>query len=300
MNDITLFYQHVTVLDYAYFDKQRGAVGNSLVVDVEFVGTLDHEGVIYDFSHAKKKVKEIIDLECDHRFLVPKNLVEKTDDSFSVSQKYKNGKKIIYKAPEQAFCLIECNEINEGVISRYLEKIILKKMPREVLKINIFLKKEKQALKGDLFFHYTHGLKDHYGNCQRLLHGHRSTLEVLVDNSRDRVIEKDLVENFFQKSVHFIYWKNIKNKSEITSFLNDQLPEGKFNFDQEVTISYHSGQGAFELSLPLSDVYILQSETTVELLSLHFLKIVKDRVGSGIPAMVLMCEGIGKGAKSSA
>ena len=70
--NITLFYKHVTVLDYAYLDDHKGVVGDSLIVNVEFIGHTDEEGVVYDFSLAKNKVKEIIDRDCDHRLVVPK------------------------------------------------------------------------------------------------------------------------------------------------------------------------------------------------------------------------------------
>ena len=172
-------------------------------------------------------------------------------------------------------------------------------MPQEVSKIVINLNKEKAVLKDDIFFHYTHGLKSHYGNCQRLLHGHRSTIEIFLNNSRDRALEFEFVKKLFKKSVHFVYWENVKNKKELELLLKDHLPEGEFSLTEDIVISYTSEQGEFELTIPLSDVYILQTESTVELLAEHFVKIIQKKVGSGIPISVAAFEGIGKGAKSS-
>ena len=54
--DVSLFYKNATVFDFAYFDEFRGFVGNSLIVNVRFIGERNEEGILYYFSHAKKKV----------------------------------------------------------------------------------------------------------------------------------------------------------------------------------------------------------------------------------------------------
>ena len=75
---ISLFYKNVTVLDYAYLDDHRGVVGDALKVHVEFIGKTDEEGVVYDFSYAKKKVKEIVQKAKDN----PDEINKKIEDLF--------------------------------------------------------------------------------------------------------------------------------------------------------------------------------------------------------------------------
>ena len=39
------------------------------------------------------------------------------------------------------------------------------------------------------YYHYTHGLRKHLGNCQRIAHGHRSRLEIYADGQRSQLTE---------------------------------------------------------------------------------------------------------------
>ena len=48
-----LFVDNLTVLDFSYFHPTRGVVGESWIVDVELVGDLNDEGMVFDFGHVK-------------------------------------------------------------------------------------------------------------------------------------------------------------------------------------------------------------------------------------------------------
>ena len=151
---ITLFYDHVTVLDYAYLDDHLGAVGNSLIVNVEFVGHTDAEGVVYDFSHAKNKVKEIIDRECDHRLVVPHKLLNK-DNPKKVKLDFKFGYddlELHYEAPSEAFIEIPFGHASEDNLKSHLENLVLAEMPATVDAIKLTFVKENRE--NDLYFHY--------------------------------------------------------------------------------------------------------------------------------------------------
>ena len=70
-----IFIRNVTVLDCAVWRLKEGPVGQSWSVDVEFHGETDHEGVVLDFSAAKKQAKEAIDEHFDHRLLISNQLL---------------------------------------------------------------------------------------------------------------------------------------------------------------------------------------------------------------------------------
>jgi 6-pyruvoyl-tetrahydropterin synthase len=66
-----LFVEHLTAIDCAYLDAQRGLVGESWIVDLELEGALDDQGMVLDFGEVKKKLKKAVDNVADHKLLVP-------------------------------------------------------------------------------------------------------------------------------------------------------------------------------------------------------------------------------------
>jgi len=292
---ISLFNKHVTVLDYAYLDDHHGVVGNALWVNVTFIGETDHEGVVYDFSYAKKKVKEIIDEQVDHRLVIPKDLVKKDGDRINFTYNYGfNEKFMTYDSPEQGVAEIPYRHVSYQNLQTYLETIIMEQMPKNISNVQIEL--EEEPLEGRACFQYTHGLKDHYGNCQRLYHGHRNTIEVYVNGQQNEKLERHLADELFKGNIHFCYFENVQNKDEVTKLAKNDFPEGIFPVIPRIEIAYKSSQGLFKGSLPGNEIYLLQTETTVENLSIHFAKYIKKMVNKGDKVQVKAFEGIGKGA----
>jgi|GEM_PF-547518 len=304
---ISLFYNHVTVLDYAYLDYHKGLVGESYIIDVEFIGVTDEEGILYDFSHCKKKVKEIIDRECDHRFVVPESFLKNKKELF-----YGDSCHLNYDCPDEALCVVpHVSAVNVSTLTSHLEYLVMKEMPKTVTAVQLRFRRE-ESLHEDgekkFFFHYTHGLKQHYGNCQRLFHGHRSTVSVFKNGVRSSELEEILVCEKLKNSIHFCFWENVhpedKRKIKRATDLEDIEIEGILNADdsneeeigKNVRIEYKSSQGTFRATLPLKDVYFLQEESTVENLSKHFAKILKDEDFDDSILEVRAFEGIGKGA----
>lgn len=297
---ISLFYKNVTVLDYAYLDDHQGVVGDALKVHVEFIGKTDKEGVVYDFSYAKKKVKEIIDRDCDHRLVVPTGLIEKLEgDRVQLNYSYGlSDMPMTYECPTQGICELPFHHVNKETIATYLETIILKEMPETVSAIRITLEDEPMP-EGKPTFHYTHGLKEHYGNCQRLFHGHKNTVDVFVNGKERRDLESYLADELFKGSIHFCKWENVVNKEEIQKLSGAQEPNGRFTNIPTVEIAYDANQGHFKGSLPGKEVFFMTEESTVENLSMLFARLIKEKVGENDSVMVRAYEGVAKGAIST-
>lgn len=288
MNSTSLFYKHLTLLDYAFYHKREGVRGNSLIVDIEFQGKLDQEGILFDFSRGKKAVKEVIDEICDHRFIIPSGLLKKKRGQGIFECKTIHGP-ILYEAPEEAFCEIEADPQNVREIARFLEKELLAKMPENIDDVYLALRQE-QINSFESIFHYTHGLKTHYGNCQRLFHGHSNTLSVEVNGQKRRDLERYLADEVFGHSIHFCFFENVINKKDFRYSL------GRPETDVPVKIAYEGNQGSFSATLPSKMVYFLPIETTVENLSAHFYELVRQEVSQADKICIRAYEGIAKGA----
>lgn len=293
---ISLFYKNVTVLDYAYLDDHKGVVGDALKVNVEFIGKTDKEGVVYDFSYAKKKVKDIIDRDCDHRLVIPSGLMKVKDNLASFTFAYGlNEESVEYRCPRVGLCEIPSRHVSVATIQTYLEDIILKEMPETVDAVKITLESEVLP-EGKATFHYTHGLKEHYGNCQRLFHGHKNTVDVFVNNINEPELEHYLATNLFKGNIHFCKWENVVNKTEVIEIVGEDNIFGLHGNIPFVEISYTSEQGTFYGKLPGKSVFFMEQESTVENLSMLFAKLVKEHVDSEDSVRVHAYEGIAKGA----
>ena len=298
---ISLFYKNVTVLDYAYLDDHHGVVGDALKVHVEFIGKTDEEGVVYDFSYAKKRVKEIIDRDCDHRLVIPTGILETLpNDNCQLKYQYGlNDEEIIYQSPRQGICELPFHHVNKVTIASYLEEIILTEMPDTVTAVKISLEDESFGLlegKAKPTFHYSHGLKEHYGNCQRLFHGHKNTVDVFINGSESWELENYLANELFKNNIHFCKWENVLNQEEVLKFSGGHTPAGVVKELPFVEIGYTSKQGEFKARIPGKEVFFMESESTVENLSMLFANLVKEKIGEGKSIKVRAYEGVAKGA----
>ena len=270
----SLFYNNLTVLDYAFLTGDGRIVGNSLRVNAVLKGEVNEEGVIYDFATVKRRIKQLVDQECDHRLMVLTSQVQKRDSQYLLAIG-----ELEYFAPIDAFCLLQEN--SPKGICKYLEKIILSQMPENISFVEIQLQEENEK-DNNYYFHYTHGLKQHAGNCQRLFHGHRSTIKIYRNGVRDIALEKYFVEEIVRGSVHFVCLDDV--------FCED---------NSTISIRYCGGQGQFSARLPKDQVYVVDSETTIENLASHFGQKILQLVEQKDQIEVVAFEGIDKGASIS-
>jgi len=301
-----LFYKNCTVLDWAYLCPELGPVGDSAYIDVEIESELNEENMILDFSIFKKIVKQVIDNEVDHRLIVKCSDIKPIDNKnkvFQVNYCYgKNKKKAIcYTAPREAFFILNEQSDNiqgaliseiQNVLKVELEKI--NQIKNNNFRLFVYLRRESKPI----IFSYTHGLKMHKGNCQRLVHGHRNTVEVFSEGLEDFSAAEFLIKECFSGNVHFSYLENIINK-ELYSELKDPSFFGRLNpihNIQNIEIAYSSGQGFFSLSIPIEDVYVIPEETTIENLAKYFLLAIRSKRSNLNHLRVIAYEGIQKGS----
>lgn len=276
-----LFVDNLTVIDFSYLDTKRGILGESWIVDVELQGELDDQGMLFDFGDVKKKVKSVIDYEVDHKLVIPAThpniSITHKDSSIEAIFNADNGQQITHIAPIEALTQIQDTEINKGNVSAYLCGKILQQLPSNVTGINIVLREEN--IEGP-FYHYSHGLKKHQGNCQRIAHGHRSIIKIFKDGKADSSLEKLWASTF--EDIYIGTEEDISNQLMI----ND-IPHTRF--------AYTSIQGSFELTLPTSQVYLIRTDSTVEWIATHIAEQLKKQFPSS-QFKVKAFEGVGKGA----
>jgi 6-pyruvoyl-tetrahydropterin synthase len=278
-----LFIKDLTVLDCAVYDPQRGPIGMSWNIGIQFIGNLNEEGVVFDFSYAKKTAKKLIDSTADHAFIAPKDLIECTKKNEKDYFKFSDGI-IEYEAPIEAFFLVD--HISDSFIFAKLEKLILEECKKnkdcaELQTVKLTYTKEDEP--GCSYYHYTHGLKTHYGHCARLIHGHRSLVEIYINDKRNESVEEYVKNMYFDK--HLVFKENI-------------IAEDEYTF----TIGYKTQcQGEFTLKIPKKDCVIYKVETTVENISKEIfesiLPLVSGTTGNKTNIVkVVAYEGIGKGS----
>ena len=81
------------------------------------------------------------------------------------------------RGPKQAFTLLPWESITLQRVTRHLSDQLTEQRPVNVERVTLLLSDEH--IDGAAYG-YSHGLKRHAGNCQRIAHGHRDTASVRV------------------------------------------------------------------------------------------------------------------------
>lgn len=249
-----LFVDNLTVLDFSYFHPQRGVVGESWIVDVELLGELNDEGMVFDFGHVKKLLKKALDSGMDHTLVVPTQLtgltINEPTPGETIELEFRNAAGELgfkYHAPREAVYLIDSDRVSLEAAKPVLEQHLNSLVPNNVAQVSINLRTE--VIDG-AFYHYSHGLKKHQGDCQRLCHGHRSRIEIFKDNRRDELAEQEWAARF--ADVYLVTEE-------------DRLPDE----DGLLHCGYQAEQGRFDVWLNPKHAYFMNTDTTVELIAGH-------------------------------
>ncbi|GAB3240664.1 6-carboxytetrahydropterin synthase [Pseudaeromonas pectinilytica] len=285
-----LFVRDLTVIDASYLSAERGMVGESWLVDIELTGTLNEMSMLLDFARVKKQLKAIIDAEVDHRLLVPIAAsccqVAAAESGYHFVDFLRAGRSLHLNAPSEAFAFIPEESITQESVTRYLHQLIQARLPSNIDGLTIRLRPEAIPT---AFYHYSHGLKKHDGNCQRIAHGHRSMIELWVDERRELALEQEWAAR----------WADIYLGSQEDVVPLQQLQLSPLATEhlgaQHLGFRYQAPQGDFQLAIAAAETELVDTDTTVELLAHYIARQLKPRFAQHL-VRVVAYEGVGKGA----
>ncbi len=279
----TLFVNRLTTIDASCLDWECGLVGESWIVDVELEGELDQQGMVLDFSEVKRWIKQSIDQHFDHKLLLPTRdpglQVDSDQSRTTVTFKLASGLTIKHCSPETAIATIDAARVDADTLGLAITTLLQQEMATNISSLQIKLFHETTPYPA---FRYSHGLKQHSGNCQRIAHGHRSSVEIERDGQREPALEAAWAERW-----HDIY---IGSSSDL-------LARFKQHGISYYRFGYSSSEGRFELELPAQSCYLIEGESTVETLACHLANLLRQKHPDS-SFKVRIFEGVGKGAIS--
>lgn len=277
---MTLFVNRLTQLDVSLWHPTRGLVGASWQVDVELDGELGEDGMLFDFGEVKPWVKQRLDNGADHTLLVPARApgLELFDCREGLCVKTSLPWSMELRVPRQALTLLPWGEITPERLASHLATELMRRPPPRVSAIRLRLREE--SIDGASYT-YSHGLKRHAGNCQRIAHGHRSRLHVWQDGQRMPELE--------QQWAGWLADRYLVDAADVVEGSGSEP-----NQRHQLVTRYQAPQGNFFLSLPRERCAVLPTSTTVE----HIAAWLAGEIArsTGRETRVQAFEGIDKGA----
>ncbi|MFW6346187.1 MAG: 6-pyruvoyl trahydropterin synthase family protein [Halomonas sp.] len=279
---MTLFVNRLTQLDVSWWCPTRGLVGASWLVDVELDGELGEDGMLFDFGEVKPWIKQRLDAGVDHTLLVPTRApgLELHDCREGLCLRTTLPWAMELRAPRQALTLLPWREISTECLADHLAAELMRRPPPRVSDIRLHLRAE--AIEGAAYT-YSHGLRRHAGNCQRIAHGHRSRLQIWQRGQRMPALEHQWAE-----------WLADRYLVDEADIVADDEPA----WQQMLTVRYRSAQGQFFLRLPRARCAALPTPTTVEWIADWLARQITRETGCA--TRVQAFEGIDEGAIAQA
>ncbi|RDE19380.1 6-pyruvoyl tetrahydropterin reductase [Motiliproteus coralliicola] len=279
-----LFVNNLTVMDFSFLDVERGLVGESWIVDVELIGDLDDQGMVFDFGDVKKQIKRFFDAQADHRLLVPVRSpgcrIQEDNDRLSVEFPLNSGAIVSHQSPPDTVLLVDSQAIVPDQIAQQLQRQLKTLLPGNVSNLFIGLRPEK--IDGP-YYHYTHGLQQHLGQCQRIAHGHRSRIEIYIDDERSQQLEQHWASRLADSY--------IATKSHVVEELDcNGIPHTR--------LAYTAQQGEFAVSVPSSQVLLIPYVSTVENIARYLAETIAQQQSGQVTVRAF--EGVEKGAVAEA
>lgn len=281
-----LFVDNLTNVDFSFLDPQRGLLGETWLANVRLIGDLDEQGMVCDFGTVKKLLRHWLDTELDHRLAVPVRspLLSLQEDGDFIELKFRfgdQGEFIHSRSPRDAIALVDAEVLTRESVANWCISQLKQLFPESVA--NLELDFSLEAIDG-AYYHYSHGLKKHRGNCQRIAHGHRSRIDIWVDGDKSAQLEQQWAEQ----------WRDIYVGTREDICAQPDV-DGKAYYQ----FAYTSAQGPFELTLPQRCCYLMDTDSTVEFIAQHFAVQTKQQIPHS-KIRVKAFEGINKGAIAEA
>lgn len=277
-----LFVDNLTNVDFSFLDPDRGLLGETWLANIELHGELDEQGMVCDFGTVKKVLRHWLDTELDHRLAVPvrsPNIRITEDDEFlDIHWQFGNAGEFLHtRSPRDAIALVDAEILTPASVSAWCITQLIKLFPESIATLGLIFTCEN--IDG-AFYHYSHGLKKHLGNCQRIAHGHRSRIDIWENEEKSPALEMHWAER----------WRDIYLGTNA-----DIQAQPIHNQQAYYHFAYKSQQGKFELTLPQRCCYLMNTDTTVELIAFHLAQVIKTERPSSL-IRVKAFEGINKGA----
>jgi 6-pyruvoyl-tetrahydropterin synthase len=271
-----LFVDNLINIDFSYLDPERGLVGETWMAHIELQGGLDEQGMVCDFGIVKKTLRDWLNNELDHKLLVPTastNLqLQHQQGQVSLEWGF-DGQQLSCASPDEAVALVTADTISSHTVADWCISQLQSVFPDTIEQMSLYFSSEHTD---EPSYHYSHGLKKHSGNCQRIAHGHRSIIKIWRNG---QLCEKAMGQ--WATRFHDIYIGTREDVAETT--------------EEHHVFAYDAPQGRFQLKLPKNRCYLMDSDTTVELIAQH----IAQTLAAESPRdefVVKAFEGIGKGA----
>lgn len=275
---MSLFVNHLTHIDVSLWSPEKGLMGCSWQVDALLDGELGEDGMLFDFGEVKPWIKRTLDNGLDHTLLVPINApgitVSDCDEGLCIRTNTPYPMEV--RGPAEAFTLLPWETITIEDVADLLSDTLTKQRPANVHYVKLNLSDE--AIEGAAYS-YSHGLKRHLGNCQRIAHGHRSRLYIWQSGERQPALEQQWAD--WLDNRYLLEEADIAHQNEET-----------------LTCHYGAAQGRFTITLPLERCCVLSKPTTVENIAAWLADQVAEQCEKSTSVQAF--EGINKGAMADA
>jgi 6-pyruvoyl-tetrahydropterin synthase len=239
--------------------------------------------MIVDFGDIKKEVKDTIDRHFDHKLLLPSSnpecRISQQNGNTEVNFRLASGESILHRSPSIAVNEITAVSVDTDTLAAAIVAELRPALPSNIENLRVWLRYESS---GGSVFHYSHGLRQHAGACQRIAHGHRSRIEIYRDGTRDRQLETQWAKR----------WKDIYIGSKTD--LLERLTTAGFTCYR---FGYATHEGEFELELPERGCYLIEDDSTIENLAQYVANALKTE-HPDTDFRIKIFEGVNKGAIS--
>ncbi|CAN0522149.1 unnamed protein product, partial [Ectocarpus sp. 12 AP-2014] len=222
----------------------------------------------------KPWIKRTLDDGLDHTLLVPTQApgISVTDCPEGIRIRTTTPYPMDVRGPKEAFSLLPWHSITLEAVAEHLSHQLTEQRPTNVDRVTLILSEE--AIDGAAYG-YSHGLKRHAGNCQRIAHGHRSRLHIWQQNTRQPQLE--------QQWASWLDNRYLLEQADIAEQSHETL-----------TCRYQAAQGTFSLTLPQRLCTVLPGPTTVENIAVWLAEEVATK--SNTATRIQAFEGVNKGA----